>query len=89
MVIALNQVDLMEKNGLSVDAKKFEEILGVLVVITIAIKGKGIKKLIDKIIDATENKKISKQNQIWPRSGTAHREVHLSNGQCNADCQVK
>ena len=39
MVIALNQVDLMEKKGLSIDAKKFEEILGVSVVTTVAIKG--------------------------------------------------
>lgn len=58
MIIALNQVDLMEKKGLSVDAKKLEEILGVPVVITVAIKGKGIKELTDKIIDATENKKL-------------------------------
>jgi ferrous iron transport protein B len=58
MVIALNQVDLMKKKGLSVDAKKLEEILGVPVVITVATKGKGIKELTDKIIDATENKKL-------------------------------
>ena len=58
MVIALNQIDLMEKKGLSVDAKKLEEILGVPVVTTVAIKGKGIKELTEKIIDETENKKL-------------------------------
>jgi ferrous iron transport protein B len=58
IVIALNQVDLMKKKGLSVDVKKLEEILGVPVVITVAIKGIGIKKLTEKIIDATENKKL-------------------------------
>ncbi len=58
MVIALNQVDLMEKKGLSLDAKKLEEILGVPVVTTVAIKGKGIKELTEKIIEISESKKI-------------------------------
>ena len=44
MVIAFNQVDLMEKKGLSVDTKKLEEILGVSVVITVATKGIGIDR---------------------------------------------
>ena len=58
MVIALNQVDLMEKKGLAIDAKKLEEILGVSVVTTVAIKGTGIDKLTEIIIDAIENKKL-------------------------------
>ena len=58
MVIALNQVDLMEKKGLSIDAKKLEEILGVSVVTTVAIKGIGINRLTEIIIDAIENKKL-------------------------------
>ena len=58
MVIALNQVDLMEKKGLSIDAKKLEEILGVSVVTTVAIKGTGIDNLTEIIIDAIKNKKL-------------------------------
>lgn len=58
MVIALNQIDLMKKKGLSVDAEKLEKILGVPVITTVATKGKGIKELTEKIIDATENKKL-------------------------------
>jgi len=58
MVIALNQIDLMKKKGLSVDAEKLERILGVPVITTVATKGKGIKELTEKIIDATENKKL-------------------------------
>jgi ferrous iron transport protein B len=53
MVIALNQVDLMEKKGLSVDVKKLSEALGVPVVTTVAIKGKGIQELTEKIIEAS------------------------------------
>ncbi len=58
IVIALNQVDLMKKNGLSVDANKLEEILGVSVVTTVAIKGIGINRLTEKIVYSTENKKL-------------------------------
>jgi ferrous iron transport protein B len=58
IVIALNQVDLMKKKGLSVNAKRLEEILGVPVVVTVATKGKGIKELIDNIINVIENKKL-------------------------------
>src|SRR5208337_4598208 len=57
MVIALNQVDLMEKKGLSVDAKKLGEILGIPVITTVAIKGKGISELTENIIEVSENKK--------------------------------
>ena len=48
MIVALNEVDLMEKKGLSVDAKKLGEILGVPVVTTVAIKGKGIANLTER-----------------------------------------
>jgi ferrous iron transport protein B len=58
MVVALNQVDLMEKKGLSLDAKKLGEILGVPVVTTVAIKGKGIKELTEKIIEISDSKKL-------------------------------
>ncbi|HTX43772.1 MAG TPA: ferrous iron transport protein B, partial [Methanocella sp.] len=58
MVIALNQVDLMEKKGLAVDANKLGEILGVPVVTTVAIKGKGIKELTEKIIEASEKRPL-------------------------------
>jgi ferrous iron transport protein B len=53
MVIALNQVDLLEKKGLAVDARKLGETLGIPVVTTVAIKGKGIAELTDKIIEAS------------------------------------
>lgn len=58
MVVALNQVDLMEKKGLSVDAKKLGEILGVPVVTTVAIKGKGIANLTEKILEMSEKRTL-------------------------------
>ena len=81
MVIALNQVDLMEKKGLSVDAKKLGEILGVPVVTTVAIKGKGIANLTEKIIEMSEKKASPLGRQVRPGGRAAYREAvagHLS-----------
>lgn len=46
MVVALNMVDLAENKGLNIDAAKLEKFLGVRVVPTIAIHGRGIKELL-------------------------------------------
>ena len=58
MIIALNQVDLMEKRGISIDYEKFEDILGVPVVPTVAIKGKGIAQLTDLITSDINEKRV-------------------------------
>ncbi|MBC7195014.1 MAG: ferrous iron transport protein B, partial [Caldisericia bacterium] len=57
VIIALNQIDLLEKSEFKIDVKKLEEILNVPVIPTIAIEGKGIEKLIEKCIEIYENKK--------------------------------
>ena len=50
LIIALNQIDLMEKKGISIDCQRLEENLGVPVVPTVAIKGKGILELTEQIV---------------------------------------
>lgn len=50
ILIAVNQVDLAEKKGISVDTKKLSALLGVPVVPTVAIRGKGIDTLSDGIL---------------------------------------
>ncbi len=57
LIIALNQIDLMEKKGISIDYQKLEEVMGVPVVPTVAIKGKGIAELTDEIIRLANDKK--------------------------------
>jgi ferrous iron transport protein B len=59
MIVALNQIDLMEKKGISIDYKRLEEVLGVPVVSTIAIKGKGISELTEQIIILTEQRRTT------------------------------
>jgi ferrous iron transport protein B len=54
MVIALNQMDIARKKGISIDVGKLEELLGIPVVPTIAIKGVGLTQLLDKIIEVAE-----------------------------------
>ena len=59
MIVALNMMDAVEKNGDKLDAEELEKKLGVPVVKISALKGEGIKELMDRAI------KCSKQ----PRKG--------------------
>ena len=50
LILALNQVDLMEKRGIHVDIEKLSKALGVPVVPMVAIKGKGVTELTEEIV---------------------------------------
>jgi len=50
VIIALNQIDHIEKRGISIDARKLCEILGVPVIPTAAVKGLGIHELTEEIV---------------------------------------
>jgi ferrous iron transport protein B len=58
VIIALNQIDLMEKKGISIDYEKLEKALGVPVVPTVAIKGKGISELTEQVAKLALERKI-------------------------------
>ena len=49
MMIAVNQIDLAEKKGITIDTGKLSTLLGVPVVPTVAIRGKGIPALTNAI----------------------------------------
>ncbi|AIY89119.1 ferrous iron transport protein B [Geoglobus acetivorans] len=49
VILVLNAVDEAEKAGMVIDEKKLEEKLGIPVIKTVAVKGKGIKELLKKI----------------------------------------
>ncbi|MCH5143327.1 MAG: ferrous iron transporter B [Clostridiales bacterium] len=57
VIIALNMMDEVEKVGDKVDAKTLEQKLGVPVVAISAIKGTGIKELMDKAIEMPAERK--------------------------------
>ncbi|MEM2455265.1 MAG: ferrous iron transporter B, partial [Candidatus Bathyarchaeia archaeon] len=54
LIIALNQMDVAERKGIKTNYKRLEEILGVPVVPTIAIRGKGIHELLSRAVDIFE-----------------------------------
>ena len=49
LMIAVNQIDLAEKKGITIDTEKLSALLAVPVVPTVAIRGKGIPVLTDAI----------------------------------------
>lgn len=55
-VIALNMIDIVEKNGDKIDINKLSKILGCPVVETSALKGKGIREVADKAIELAKSK---------------------------------
>ena len=56
LVVDLNQVDFAAKKGVQIDAEKLSKILGVPVVPTVAISGKGVDKLLDAVVDVAEGR---------------------------------
>ncbi|MCW4008060.1 MAG: ferrous iron transport protein B [Candidatus Bathyarchaeota archaeon] len=64
MIVALNQMDIAKSKGINVDIKKMEQILGVPVVPTIAVKGVGIDKLLEKAIEIIEKAPDKKPAEI-------------------------
>jgi ferrous iron transport protein B len=54
LVIALNQIDFAAKKGITVDAKKLSEMLGVPVVATVATTGIGMQELLSRVVEVAE-----------------------------------
>jgi ferrous iron transport protein B len=54
LVIALNQIDFAAKKGITVDAKKLSEMLGVPVVATVATTGSGMEELLSRVVEVAE-----------------------------------
>ena len=54
MIIALNQIDIAARKGIKIDYGKLEKLLGVPVVPTVAITGRGIYELLERAVDVIE-----------------------------------
>jgi len=57
VIIALNMVDLAKKKGITIDSHKFQEIINVPVIRTVASRGFGLTDLIDKAIEVKDQKR--------------------------------
>ncbi len=60
MVIALNQVDMAGKKGIKIDHRKLEKALGIPVIPTVAVTGKGINKVVEAALRTSKQKKRSR-----------------------------
>ena len=60
IVIALNMIDVVEKQGDKIDAKALEKKIGVPVVKVSALKGTGLSELMDKAIEVCKTKRTGK-----------------------------
>ncbi len=54
MVIALNQMDLTRKKGIEIDVDKLEEMLGVPVIPTVAIRSTGLHELLEAVVGVAD-----------------------------------
>ena len=73
VVIALNMADLLAKSGDKIDVKKLSEIFGCEVVETSALKGTGLKEVVEKAIKAA--KKNEWKNPAGIFSGSVENAI--------------
>ena len=73
VVIALNMADLLAKSGDKIDVKKLSELFGCEVVETSALKGTGLKEVVEKAIEAA--KKNEWKNPAGIFSGSVENAI--------------
>lgn len=62
LVLCLNQVDEAKKKGITINRKKLEQLLGVPVVSTVAIRGEGIYELTKTALNVTRDRQNHKSH---------------------------
>ncbi|MBN2199157.1 MAG: ferrous iron transport protein B [Candidatus Aminicenantes bacterium] len=83
MIIALNMTDLAEKKGIHVDVRELEAHLGLSVVPTVALHGRGVKELLTKVFEVLGRGGSVPEATPWSKdveSRILHLEEALSHG---------
>jgi ferrous iron transport protein B len=75
LIVVLNLWDEAKHTGISIDAKKLEEILGVPVVPTVAVTGEGIKELIGRLKEAKRSAYKYEDAERWHEIGRIIEQV--------------
>ena len=81
MVLVLNQMDMAEEAGMSIDTLTLSKILGLSVIPMIAAKGEGIDDLQDAIVattTATSLAETNKERAVKPMTFSQHVEQVIS-----------
>ncbi len=73
VIVALNMIDLVEKEGHRIDAAKLSEELGVPVVPVVGVKGEGLDELRRAIADVLADPKSARPGWRWRPSDRALR----------------
>ena len=67
VVIALNMADLMEKNSIRIDTERLGMLLGCPIVKTSALKGAGLKEVVDEAVHAAKKREVKLPGAMFSR----------------------
>ena len=86
MVIALNMMDLVRKNGDQIDLKKLSEQLGCPIIQTSAVKGEGSSEVAQAALSLAQSKAASPAPLVFSEQleDILHTISHLIQGRCPA-----
>lgn len=76
VVIALNMIDIVKKNGDAIDTEKLTETMGCKVVKISALKDEGIENLVSTAIDAAKSKETAGDIHVF-RGSVEHAIAHI------------
>ena len=68
MVVCINQVDIAKQKGIVIDTEKLQDMLGVSVVSTVAVRGEGLHELMEKAVELAPEKTSNKNDEVRCRS---------------------
>ncbi len=74
-VVALNMMDQAEREGLEIDTEELERVLGVPVVPLVAVKGRGVAKLKERLLEAARQVPPEPRIPVDPRFEEAQRQL--------------
>ena len=86
MVIALNMMDLVRKNGDQIDLKKISEQLGCPIILTSAVKGEGSSEVAQAALSLAQSKAAPPAPLVFSEQleDILHTISHLIQGRCPA-----
>ena len=68
VVIAFNMVDLLKKNNIHINVKGLSSALGCPIVETSALKGKGLKEVVDEAIKCANQHRVPSKQMEFPKA---------------------
>lgn len=68
VVIALNMVDLLKKNNIHINVKALSSALGCPIVETSALKGTGLKEVVDEAIKCANQHRVPSKQMEFPKA---------------------